>query len=122
MKKLFLILFCCAIAVTPVNHILAGQNIVSHLKLADYNIFASNATDGQVGIYFTGDDAGIRGYVSPGTAEKFGPIPEGHYSVLISTNATGTRTFTSNGQTVTSSNGFANFEVDVTGSVYITVQ
>ncbi|HJT72572.1 MAG TPA: hypothetical protein VJ720_01115 [Chitinophaga sp.] len=122
MKKLFLILFCCAIAATPVNHILAGQSIVSHLKFADYDVFASNATDGQVAVYFTGNDAGLRGYVSPGTAEKFGPIPGGTYSVLISTNATGTRTFTLNGQTVTSSNGFANFTVDVTSNVYITVQ
>lgn len=122
MKKLFLMLICCIIIATiSVHQTTANNNIVVE-QLADYNVYASNSTDGQVAVYFTGNDAGLRGYVAPGSSDVFGPIPGGTYSVLVTTNATGTRTFTVNGQSVTSDNGQASFNVDVTSSVYITVQ
>jgi hypothetical protein len=122
MKKLFLMLICCIIIAAISAHQTTANNNVVVEKLADYNVYASNSTDGQVAVYFTGNNAGLRGYVAPGSSDVLGPIPGGTYSVLVTTNATGTRTFTVNGQSVTTDNGQASFNVDVTASVYITVQ
>lgn len=126
MKKLFLILICCAIATVFTYPTMAGDNRVITKPAIDneYDIFAANFTDGQVGIYFTGINggAGTRGYVSPHSSNRLGPIPEGTYNVLITTNAGGTNTFCVNGQCVTNDNGQATFTVDVTATVYITVE
>lgn len=120
MKKILLILFACAIAATSVHQTMAGNKVVAQ-KMADYNVFVANSTDGFVAVYFTGEESGLRGYVSPGIPEMFGPLPEGTYELLITTNSPGTHTFTVNGQSVTSSNGMATFTVNVNTNVYITV-
>jgi hypothetical protein len=121
MRKLFLILSYCAMVAIFAHQTMAGDGIAAG-NTTEYNIMAANQTDGHIGIYFTGDDAGIRGYVQPQNGNSFGPIPEGTYDVLITTNKAGTYTFTVNGQSVTTDKGQANFTVNVTGNVYILIQ
>jgi hypothetical protein len=123
MKKLFLILMCCFVATISTHQTMAGDARVAKID-TEYDIFAANFTDGHLGIYFTGINGGTgtRGYVEPHSSNKLGPVPEGTYSVLITTNAGGTHTFCVNGQCVTNDNGQATFTVDVNSSVYITVE
>jgi streptogramin lyase len=121
MRKLFLILSYCAMVAIFAHQTMAGDGIAAE-SMSEYTIMAGNQTDGHIGIYFTGDDAGIRGYVQPQSGNSFGPIPAGTYDVLITTNASGTYTFTVNGQSVTTDKGYANFTVDVTNNVYILIK
>jgi hypothetical protein len=121
MKKLFSILMYCTIIAIPVPRAIASHDVMP-ANLTDYTVFAANQTSGNVAVYFTGANGGIRGYVAPNSGDAFGPIPAGTYTVLLVTNAPGTHTFSVNGQSATNGNGQATFTVSVTSNVYVVVQ
>ncbi|WP_295123370.1 hypothetical protein [uncultured Chitinophaga sp.] len=118
MKKLILILVCCAMSATIIPQTKAGQ-LMAALRLTDYYVMVANNTTGYVAIYLTGESDGIRGYINPGTGNGFGPITAGTYSVLMTSNLPGLKTFTFNGVSITTTSQTADFgDVYISNNVY----
>ena len=119
MKKLFIILVLFAIAAVPMQQTQATVNTSKKVLSIGLNVL-NNTTDG-ASFYLYGPTP-VSNYLSAGSATSYGPLTAGTYTINVYAAQAGSRTFVFNGQSITTSAGYATFNnvsITYTSFLYI---
>jgi hypothetical protein len=119
MRKLLLSLIIALLAALPLQYTEASQ--APAVKVFDsIGLNVLNNTTHNGALYAYGPTS-FSASLGPGSATSYGPLTAGYYTFNVYTSAPGTRTFTLNGQSVTTDQGYATFNVNISYTSFLTI-
>ncbi|UYQ95909.1 hypothetical protein MKQ68_12440 [Chitinophaga horti] len=119
MKKLLLSVFICVLAAIPLQY--STTQASAPAKVFDsigLNVMNSPNYYGSLYVY---GPTSLSATLNPGTGMGYGPLTPGYYTINVYTSAPGTRTFTLNGNSVTTDAGYATFNVNIIYTAFLTI-
>lgn len=116
LKTLMALLVFCSLAVWPMQHTQAEKHSANAFSIG-LNVYNGTTYNGAIYLY---GPTSISATLSPGSS-SYGPLTAGSYTVNMYTSAPGTRTFTFNGESVTTSAGYATFNVNISYTSFASI-
>ncbi|MCK7555889.1 hypothetical protein MKQ70_13025 [Chitinophaga sedimenti] len=118
MKKLLVAAIIVLLAAVPLHRSEASQN--ASFKVFSIGLNVANTVPYSGSLYAYGPTS-FSATLSPSAGSSYGPLTAGYYTFNVYTSAPGSRTFTLAGQSITTSQGYATFNVEITNTSLLTI-
>jgi hypothetical protein len=118
MKRLLVVAIIALLAAVPLHRSEASQN--TSFKVFSIGLNVANTVPYSGSIYGYGPTS-FSGTLAASSGSSYGPLTPGYYTINVYTSAPGSRTFTLAGQSITTSQGYATFNVQIDNTYVLSI-